>query len=138
MDGRNVSLASKPSRPTVSLPVYQPERDGISVSSPAIDRVDPCDTICRRGDRASLRGRRKPPHDGVRKSERCNLYGALISTRRPRAGRYAQSFEPRPRGTSLAEGELGDDRKSRATRPPPRSRRGATETRCHPSTCDAE
>jgi hypothetical protein len=37
---RNVSLAFRPSCPTVSLPVYQPERDGISVSSPDIDRVD--------------------------------------------------------------------------------------------------
>src|SRR3954463_8684588 len=129
MDGRNVSLASRLSSRTVSLPVYQPERDGISVSSPDIDRVDPSDTSCRRGARASLRGRRKPPHDGVRKSERCNLYGALIATRRPRAGRYAQSSEPRPRGTSLAEGELGDDCKFDTTRPPPRSRRSTSETR---------
>src|SRR3954469_1416721 len=104
MDGRNVSLASRLSSRTVSLPVNQPERDGISVSSPDIDRVDPSDTSCRRRDRASLRGRRKPPHDGVRKSERCNLYRALISTRRPHAGRYAQSSEPRPRGTSFARG----------------------------------
>jgi len=37
---RNVSLAFRPSCPTVSLPVYQPERDGISVSLPDIDRVD--------------------------------------------------------------------------------------------------
>src|SRR3954471_2536239 len=104
MDGRNVSLASGLSSRTVSLPVYQPERDGISVSSPDIDRVNPSDTSRRRGARASLRGRRKPPHDGVRKSERCNLYRALIATRRPRAGRYAQSSEPRPRGTSFARG----------------------------------
>src|SRR3954465_9386105 len=78
-----------------------------------------------------------PPHDGVRKSERCNLYGALTLARRPRAGHYAQSSEPRPRGTSLAEGELGDDCKSDTTRPP-RSRRGTSETRCHPPICDAE
>src|SRR5918997_6142570 len=79
-----------------------------------------------------------PPHDGVRKPERCNLYGALTLARRPRAGDYAQSSEPRPRGTSLAEGELGNDCKFDATRPPPRSRRGTSETRCHPPTCDAE
>jgi hypothetical protein len=36
---RNVSLASGPSCPTVSFLVYQPKRDGISVSSPDIDRV---------------------------------------------------------------------------------------------------
>ena len=36
----------------------------------------------------------------------CNLYRALGAARRLRAGRYAQSSLPRPRGTSLAGGEL--------------------------------
>src|SRR3954469_3550422 len=78
-----------------------------------------------------------PPHDGYEKPERCNLYGALTLAERPRAGDYAQSSEPRPRGTSLAEGELGDDRKSRATRPLPWSGHGPSGIRCRPPTCDA-
>src|SRR3954447_23768325 len=78
-----------------------------------------------------------PPHDGIRKPERCNLYGALSLARRPRAGDYAQSSKPRPRGTSLAEGELGNDCKFDATRQPPRSRRGTSEPPQELSRCAA-
>src|SRR5262249_3277411 len=56
--------------------------------------------------RASLRGRREVASRWGAKAGRCNLYGALGAARRQRAGRYAQSSQPRPRGTWLAGGEL--------------------------------
>jgi hypothetical protein len=74
--------------------------------SPYCRRSLPLSTL--REARASLRGRRQVASRWVAKAGRCNLYRALDSARRPRAGRYAQSSEPRPRGTSLAGGELGD------------------------------
>jgi hypothetical protein len=59
------------------------------------------------------------------------------SARRPRAGRYAQSSEPRPRGTSLAGGEPWAISWAARWRRMPRSRRGSTGTRRCPPTCGA-
>jgi hypothetical protein len=59
------------------------------------------------------------------------------SARRPRAGRYAQSSEPRPRGTSLAGGEPWAISCASTWRRMPRSRRGSNGTHCRSPTCGA-
>jgi hypothetical protein len=79
----------------------------------------------------------RSPHDGVRRPGAAIFIAHSLQPEGPRAGGYAQSSEPRPRGTSLAGGKLWAISCASTWRLMPRSRRGSNGTHCRPPTCGA-